>query len=181
MESTAEQLYRAYLGSRFMMWREGELDEYEALCPDPQDEQRWRDELISEQLQAAHEGDTDALSRLTTLNAVLELPDLTRLASERDGFYRLRVAETIWYMIDKLNVSEVAPPVQRAALDAAITAARDVARGDFVLPPDDQVEWLLREGANVREALAQRAADRLAEYERLSVQTQSPLERTPLP
>ena len=181
MASTAEELYRAYLGSRFGMMRDAVLDEYEAFDPDPQDERRWRDTLISEHLQAAREGDTDALSRLTTLNAVCELPELTRLAFQGDGFYRIRVAETIWYMIDKLDVSEVAPPVQRAALDAAISAAQDVAEGDFASPPNDQVEWLLREGADVRETLVQRAAGRLAEYGRLSVQTQSPLERNPLP
>ena len=181
MASKAEGLYRAYLGSRFGMSRDGVLDEYEALSPDPNDERRWRDELISEQLRAACEGDTDALSGLTILGAVHELPELARLASERDGFYRVRVAETIWYMIDKLDVSGVAPPVQRAALDAATAAAQDVARGHFASPPDDQVEWLLRQGADVREALARRASGRLAEYGRLSVQTRSPLERAPLP
>ena len=181
MPSTAEGLFRAYFGSRFGMSRDGVLDEYEALGADPQDEARWRGEFISEQLRAAREGDTDALSALTTLNAVRELPELTRLASERDGFYRIRVAETIWYMVDKLDVSAVAPSVQRAALDAAIAAAQDVARGDFGSPPDDQVAWLLREGADVSEALVRRAIGRLAEYGQMSPQTQSPLERSPLP
>ena len=85
---------------------------------------------------AAPECDTGALSGPTTLNAVRELPEPTRLASERGGFYRIRVAETIQHMVDKLDASAVAPSVQRAPSGVATAAGQGGARrARPVVPP----------------------------------------------
>jgi hypothetical protein len=164
VQSRAEEIFRQYDGSRFYMSREGDLDVYLSLGATPEHERVWRQEMITETIRDARTGDTRSLTSLLTLEAVEALPELAELVSERDGFYRVRCAETVWRLAD---LPSAADDEVWTAVRAAEGSCREIAAGKFSDPGAVSEMMLELDGApDARAYVIGRARNSLRDHAR---------------
>ncbi len=108
-DNRAKELFSIYYGSKFFMWKDGDLDEYEKYGVHPDQELIWKDELAKElfsNLKVKHDstltglhimvnyfGDYDILRKLVEY--------ISQNYREADSFLKIRYAEDLGDMIQK--------------------------------------------------------------------------------
>lgn len=83
---------------------EGYLDEYQKYHVSKEQENEWRVEYIAYWKSQLSVEDTMPIVKLEIASAVESLPDLFKLAEKGDSYIKLRVANTIWSLINKPSV-----------------------------------------------------------------------------
>ncbi len=159
----AKTLFFDYLGSKFGMWHDGVLEEYNRYGISAGQEAGWRAELVLFWVERLSAEDVLPVIKLSTLGAAEALPEILKFASQGDSYVRLIYANALWEISGAVTATGVSPEVIGQAQQTALRLWRAIAAEPVVLT----AAWDLKpvDGVAVEEYIKTWAAAKLARAE----------------
>jgi hypothetical protein len=96
----AKKMYFYYCGNHIYMMNNGDFEKYSGFRITNRQENRWRRELIAQEVSKLDPNDLTALHNLKTLGAIEVITKILRYSDKGDGYAKLWYGEAIWQIAD---------------------------------------------------------------------------------
>jgi len=159
----AKTLFFDYLGSKFGMWHDGVLEEYNRYGISAEQEAGWRAELVLFWAERLSAEEVLPVIKLSTLGAAEALPEILKFAGQGDSYVRLIYANALWEISGAVTATGVTPEIIGQARQTAIRLWRAIVTESVVLTADSDLKPV--DGVAVEDYIKAWAAEKLARAE----------------